>query len=67
MDAIQATIARFQSLADGTLRLIVDVHQPDTEAAMQHFARVGQSVALALLDHPKPEPVPQQSIRSVTE
>lgn len=47
MSAIQATVARFQSLADGTLRLIVDVHQVDTEKALMGLARVGQLVGIA--------------------
>lgn len=48
-DAIQGTVAGFQSLADGTLRLKVDVLQTDTRAALDHIAENGAVVAIARL------------------
>jgi len=49
VSAIQGTITKFASLADGTLRLQVDVHHGDTSAALGLLCEVGTTVALARL------------------
>lgn len=56
MSATQGTVSKFQSLADGTLRLQVDVHQTDTAQALELLCEVGRTVAIAALqDAPPPE------------
>lgn len=59
MAAIQATVSKFMSLADGTLRLQVDVHQTDTAAALSLLCEVGRTVALAALDAAPEEELPE--------
>lgn len=49
MSAVQATVSKFMSLADGTLRLQVDVHQTDSKVALELLCEVGQTVAVAAL------------------
>ena len=49
MSATQGTVTKFQSLADGTLRLQVDIHQTDTVQALQLLCEVGRTVAVAAL------------------
>ncbi len=49
MSATQGTVSKFQSLADGTLRLQVDVHQTDTAQALELLCEVGRTVAIAAL------------------
>lgn len=49
MSAIQATVTKFLSLADGTLRLQVDVHHGDTSTALGLLCEVGTTVAVARL------------------
>lgn len=49
MSAVQATVSKFMSLADGTLRLQVDIHQTDTAAALSLLCEVGRTVAVAAL------------------
>lgn len=47
MSATQGTVSKFQSLADGTLRLQVDIHQTDTAQALELLCEVGRTVAIA--------------------
>lgn len=49
MTAIQGNVTKFSSLADGTLRLQVDVHQGDTGEALSLLCQVGRVVVLAAL------------------
>ena len=49
MSAIQGTITKFLSLADGTLRLQVDVHHRDSTEALSLLCEVGATVAVARL------------------
>ncbi len=49
MSAIQGTITKFLSLADGTLRLQVDVHHRDASKALSLLCEVGATVAVARL------------------
>lgn len=49
MNAVQANVSKFMSLADGTLRLQVDIHQTDTAAALSLLCEVGRTVAVAAL------------------
>ena len=49
MSAIQGTITKFLSLADGTLRLQVDVHHRDSTEALGLLCEVGATVAVARL------------------
>lgn len=49
MTAIQATVSKFMSLADGTLRIQVDIHQNDTKDALELLCEVGRQVAVAAL------------------
>ena len=49
MSAIQGTITKFLSLADGTLRLQVDVHHRDSTEALALLCEVGATVAVARL------------------
>ncbi len=44
MDAVSATIAKYTSLVDGTMRLYLDLHSPCTD-----FCEVGATVGLAKL------------------
>lgn len=53
--AVQATVTKFLSLADGTLRLQVDVHHRDTSKALDVLCQVGAPVALARLVDGLPE------------
>ena len=52
MSAIAASFVRAQTMADGTLRLIVDVEPRDAVAAFGLFGQPGTAMALAAL---KPE------------
>lgn len=63
MSAIQATVTKFLSLADGTLRLQVDVHHGDTSTALGLLCEVGTTVAVARLVE---EPTDQERYDSVT-
>lgn len=57
MSATQGTVSKFQSLADGTLRLQIDIHQTDTAQALSLLCEVGRTVAVAaLVDVQVPEP-----------
>ena len=47
--ALQGTVSKYQSLADGTLRVQVDVHHGDTQAALSLLCEVGAAVAIARL------------------
>ncbi len=47
MAAVQATVSKYMSLADGTLRIQVDIHQRDTRQALELLAEVGRVVAIA--------------------
>lgn len=49
MSAIQATVSKFMSLADGTLRIQIDVHQKDTDGALILLCAVGRQVGVAAL------------------
>lgn len=49
MSAIQGTVTKFLSLADGTLRIQVDVHHGDTSTALSLLCEVGTTVAVARL------------------
>ena len=62
-DAVQATVTKFLSLADGTLRLQVDVHHGDTSKALDLLCKVGATVAVARLVEEQTE---QQRYDSVT-
>ena len=55
MSATQGTVSKFQSLADGTLRLQVDIHQTDTAQALELLCEVGRTVAIAALQDAEPE------------
>jgi hypothetical protein len=55
VSAIQATVSKFMSLADGTLRLQVDIHQTDTAAALSLLCEVGRTVAVAALQDVEPD------------
>lgn len=57
MSAVQATVSKFMSLADGTLRLQVDIHQTDTAAALSLLCEVGRTVAVAALADAQEEEV----------
>ncbi len=49
MSALQATVTKFFSLADGTLRIQVDVHHRDSTKALGLLCEVGAQVAVARL------------------
>lgn len=49
MSALQATVTKFFSLADGTLRIQVDVHHRDSHEALTLLCEVGAQVAVARL------------------
>ncbi len=49
MSAIQGTISKFSSLADGTIRLQVDVHHRYASEALDLLCEVGATVAVARL------------------
>lgn len=58
MSAIQGVVSKFMSLADGTLRVQIDIHQTDTRAALELLCEVGRPLALAALaDTPAAEVV----------
>lgn len=64
MSAIAASFVRAQTMADGTLRLIVDVEPRDAVAAFGLFGQPGTAMALAALkpDHrAKSEPTPEKA------
>lgn len=63
MSAIQGTITKFLSLADGTLRLQVDVHHRHEREALGLLCEVGATVAVARLVE---EQTDQQRYDSVT-
>ena len=46
---VQATVSKFQSLADGTIRLQVDVHHGDTDKAKDMVCEVGAPIVVARL------------------
>ena len=52
MSAIEASSVRVQTLADGTLRLIVDIEPRHANEAFQLFGAPGVSMALARLATP---------------
>ncbi len=52
---VQATVAGFRSLADGTLRIQVDVHHGDAQEALGLLCEVGAAVAVARLRESPPE------------
>jgi hypothetical protein len=54
-DAIQGATARISTLADGTLRLTVDIEPRDAQAAFRLFGSPGTAVALAALTTSKDE------------
>jgi hypothetical protein len=59
VSAIAASFVRAQTMADGTLRLIVDVEPRDAVAAFGLFGQPGTAMALAALKPvatPEPEP-----------
>lgn len=59
--AVQATVSKFLSLADGTLRLQVDVHHRDSHAALELLCEVGATVAVArLVDSTLSQGAPRQ-------
>lgn len=58
MSAIQGTITKFLSLADGTLRLQVDVHHGDAPTALGLLCEVGTTVAVARLVEDSTDPSP---------
>ena len=47
--AVQATVSKFLSLADGTVRLQVDVHHRDSSQALRVLCEVGAAVVVARL------------------
>lgn len=63
MAALQATVTKFFSLADGTLRLQVDIHHRDSHEALTLLCEVGAQVAVARLAE---EQTGQQRYDSVT-
>lgn len=63
MAALQATVTKFFSLADGTLRLQVDIHHRDAHEALTLLCEVGAQVAVARLVE---EQTGQQRYDSVT-
>lgn len=63
MSAIQGTISKFSSLADGTIRLQVDVHHRYASEALDLLCEVGATVAVARLVEEQTE---QQRYDSVT-
>ena len=63
MSALQATVTKFFSLADGTLRLQVDIHHRDSHEALTLLCEVGAQVAVARLAEEQTE---QQRYDSVT-
>lgn len=63
MAALQATVTKFFSLADGTLRLQVDIHHRDSHEALTLLCEVGAQVAVARLVEEQAE---QQRYDSVT-
>lgn len=59
MTAIAASFVRAQTMADGTLRLIVDIEPRDAVAAFGLFGQPGTALALAAIKpgaQPEPEP-----------
>jgi hypothetical protein len=48
-DLVQGATARISTLADGTLRLIVDIEPRDAQAAFRLFGSPGTAVAIAAL------------------
>jgi hypothetical protein len=63
VSAIQGTVTKFLSLADGTLRIQVDVHHGDTSTALGLLCEVGTTVAVARLVDDKTD---QERYDSVT-
>ena len=53
MAAIEATTVRAQTMADGTLRLTIDVQPADAQAAFRMFGSPGTGMAAARLKTPK--------------
>jgi hypothetical protein len=54
MAALQATVTKFFSLADGTLRIQIDIHHRDSTEALRLLCEVGAQVAVARLVDDKP-------------
>lgn len=63
VSALQATVTKFFSLADGTLRIQVDIHHRDSHEALSLLCEVGATVAVARLVEEQTE---QQRYDSVT-
>lgn len=63
MSALQATVTKFFSLADGTLRIQVDIHHRDSHEALSLLCEVGAQVVVARLVEEQTE---QQRYDSVT-
>lgn len=55
MTAIEASSVRVSTLADGTLRLLVDIEPRHANAAFALFGSPGVPMALAALKTPEPE------------
>ncbi len=55
MTAIEASSVRVSTLADGTLRLVVDIEPRHANAAFALFGSPGVAMALAALKPPEPE------------
>lgn len=56
MAAIEASAVRCQTMADGTLRLVVDIEPRHAQAAFRLFGSPGTAVALAALKATYTEP-----------
>jgi hypothetical protein len=63
MTAIEATSVRVQTMADDTLRLVVDIEPRFANQAFQLFGKAGQAIALAALKRAPSEPVPKAEER----
>ena len=64
MSVIEAAAVRCQTMADGTLRLVVDIEPRHAQDAFRLFGSPGVAVALAALraePTPTPAPAPQAS------
>ena len=60
MSAIEASSVRVSTLADGTLRLSVDIEPMHAQAAFALFGKPGQPLALAALKPASSAPAPEQ-------
>jgi len=60
MSAIEATSVRVQTMADDTLRLVVDIEPRFANDAFKLFGKAGQPMALAALKPASSKPEPEE-------